>query len=71
MENRSVTITTGKVTMSVLMEKKSTSDYLSDEFEILGIANSARWIGYKVLTIINGRKIYNRIIIRRKRKEHK
>ena len=38
-----------------------------DQFEILGIANSARWIGYKCHTIIGGKKIYNRIIIRRKK----
>lgn len=39
--------------------------YSPEQFEILGIANSARWIGYECFTIINGRKIYNRIIIRR------
>lgn len=39
---------------------------LSSEFEVLGIANSARWIGYELYTIIGGRKIYNRIIIKRK-----
>ena len=38
-----------------------------DQFEILGIANSARWIGYECFTLIEGRKIYNRIMIRRKR----
>lgn len=37
------------------------------QFEIVGIANSARWIGsYPCYTIINGRKIYNRILIKRK-----
>lgn len=41
--------------------------YNPDQFEILGIANSARWIGYECYTIIKGRKIYNRIIIRRKK----
>lgn len=40
--------------------------YNPDQFEILGIANSARWIGYKLYTIIDGRKIYNRIIIKRR-----
>lgn len=40
--------------------------YNPEQFEILGIANSARWIGFKCLTIINGRKIYNRLIIKRK-----
>ena len=39
--------------------------YNPDQFEILGIANSARWIGYKCLTIINEKKIYNRILIKR------
>lgn len=34
------------------------------QFEILGLANSARWIGYKCLTIINGSKIYNRLLIK-------
>jgi len=38
--------------------------YNPKQFEILGIANSARWIGYKCLTIIKGRRIYNRILIR-------
>ena len=37
-----------------------------DQFEILGIANSARWIGYPCLTVIDGVKKYNRIIIRNK-----
>jgi hypothetical protein len=40
--------------------------YNPDQFEILGIANSARWIGYECFTIINGVKKYNRILIRRK-----
>ncbi|MCY4673565.1 MAG: adenine-specific methyltransferase EcoRI family protein [Bacteroidetes bacterium] len=40
--------------------------YNPEQFEILGIANSARWIGYECLTIIEGRRIYNRIIIRNK-----
>lgn len=37
-----------------------------NQFEILGIANSARYIGHECLTIINGKKIYNRILIRKK-----
>lgn len=41
--------------------------YNPDQFEILGIANSARWIGYECFTVINGKKIYNRVIIRRKK----
>ena len=40
--------------------------YNPEQFEILGIANSARWIGYECLIIIEGRKIYNRIRIRNK-----
>ena len=40
--------------------------YSPDQFEILGIANSARWIGYELKTIIDGRRIYNRIIIKRR-----
>lgn len=41
-----------------------------DQFEILGIANSARWIGdVECFTLINGRKIYNRILIRNKHPE--
>jgi len=38
-----------------------------DQFEILGISNSARYIGYpeyKFLAIINGKKKYNRLVIR-------
>lgn len=40
--------------------------YNPNQFEILGIANSARWIGYECFTIIGGKKIYNRILIRRR-----
>lgn len=40
--------------------------YNPDQFEILGIANSARWIGYECFTVIGEKKIYNRVIIRRK-----
>lgn len=39
-----------------------------EQFEIMGLANSARHIGpIAWRTIIDGRKIYNRILIRRKR----
>lgn len=41
--------------------------YNPEQFKILGIANSARWIGYKCLTLINGKKIYNRILIKQKK----
>ena len=40
--------------------------YNPDQFEIIGICNSARWINFKCLTIINGKKLYNRIIIKNK-----
>lgn len=41
--------------------------YCPEQFEILGIANSARWIGdFPCYTIIDGKKIYNRILIRKK-----
>lgn len=40
--------------------------YNPKQFELLGIANSARWIGHECYTLINGRKIYNRILIRRR-----
>ena len=41
--------------------------YNTKQFEILGVANSARWIGYKCLTLIRGRKIFNRILIKLKK----
>ena len=41
--------------------------YNPGQFEILGVANSARWIGHECLTIIRGKRIYNRLLIRRKR----
>jgi hypothetical protein len=40
--------------------------YNPKQFEVLGMANSARWLSYECYTIINGRKIYNRVIIRNK-----
>ena len=42
-------------------------DNLSEEmkFEVLGIANSARWIDYECFTLINGKKIYNRVLIKK------
>jgi hypothetical protein len=40
--------------------------YNPEQFEILGVANSARWIGYECYTIIDGKKLYNRILIKRK-----
>lgn len=44
--------------------------YNPEQFEILGVANSARWIGYECFTIIRGRKIYNRILIRARNYEN-
>ena len=41
-------------------------NYCEEQFEILGIANSARWINYECYTLINNKKIYNRILIRKK-----
>lgn len=41
--------------------------YSPEQFEILGIANSARWIGHECFTLIKGRKIYNRILIKNKK----
>lgn len=40
-----------------------------EQFEILGIANSARWIGYECLTKIKGKNIYNRILIKARAKK--
>ena len=40
--------------------------YCPTQFEIIGIANSARYIGnFPCLTIINGKRIYNRILIKK------
>lgn len=41
--------------------------YNPAQFDILGLANSARWIGYECLTLIQGKKIYNRILIKNKK----
>lgn len=41
--------------------------YNPEQFEILGIANSARWIGLECYTIIGDRKVYNRILIKNKK----
>ena len=40
-----------------------------DQFKVLGIANSARWIGHECITIIEDRKVYNRILIKNKEVE--
>ena len=40
--------------------------YNPAQFEIIGIANSARYIGnFPCLTIINGKRTYNRILIKK------
>ena len=41
--------------------------YNPEQFEVLGIANSARWIGFECYTLIKGKKIYIRILIKNKR----
>ena len=44
--------------------------YCPEQFEILGIANSARWIGdFPCFTIIDGKKVYNRILIKHSSEE--
>lgn len=44
--------------------------YNPEQFEIIGIANSARWNGgLECFTLIDGRKIYNRILIKNKHPE--
>lgn len=41
--------------------------YNPEQFEILGLANSARYIGeFPCYTVIDGKKIYNRILIKRR-----
>lgn len=41
--------------------------YCPDQFEIVGLANDVRYIGeFPCLTIINGKHIYNRILIKHK-----
>lgn len=40
--------------------------YNPNQFEILGTANSARWLNYDCITIIKGKKIYNRVLIKKK-----
>ena len=41
--------------------------YNPDQFEILGLANSARWLDYECYTVIDNKKIYNRILVRSKK----
>ena len=42
--------------------------YNPEQFEILGLANSARYIGeFPCYTVVDGKKIYNRILIRRRK----
>ncbi len=40
--------------------------YNPEQFEILGIANSARWIGYECYTLIQKKKIYNRVLVKKR-----
>ena len=41
------------------------AQHCPEQFEILGIANSARWIGRECFTVIDGKKIYNRLLIQK------
>ena len=41
--------------------------YNPKQFEIVGLANNARWINHECYTIINGIKKYNRIILRNRK----
>ncbi|MBQ9681588.1 MAG: hypothetical protein IJV49_04585 [Aeriscardovia sp.] len=44
--------------------------YNPDQFEIVGLANSARYLGdLECLTVIDGRRIYNRVLIRNRHPE--
>ncbi|WP_418546001.1 adenine-specific methyltransferase EcoRI family protein [Ruminococcus bromii] len=46
------------------------SKYNPKQFKIVGLANSARYIGdFPCYTVINGEKIYNRILIKRRKKD--
>ncbi len=37
-----------------------------EKYEILGIANHVRWIGWECKTVVNGKNTYNRLLIRKK-----
>ena len=39
--------------------------YNPNQFEILGLASPSRWIDYECLTLIEGRKLYDRIFIKK------
>lgn len=42
-------------------------DKNDERFEVIGIANDVRWIGdFPCYTIINGKKVYNRILIKKR-----
>ncbi len=40
--------------------------YNPNQFEILGMANDTSWVGHKCLTVINGKRKYTRILIRKR-----
>ena len=42
------------------------SRYCPEQFQLLGLANSNRYIGYPCITRINGKNKYQRVLIRRK-----
>lgn len=46
------------------------SKYNPKQFKIVGLANSVRYIGdFPCYTVIDGEKIYNRILIKRRKKD--
>lgn len=46
------------------------SKYNPKQFKIAGLANSARYIGdFPCYMVIDGKKIYNRILIKRRKKD--
>lgn len=40
--------------------------YNPEQFELLGVANSNRWVGYECKTILNGKNKYQRLLIRKR-----
>lgn len=59
-------LTGGIVGVPITFLDKYIPDNKMGGYVMVGIANSARYIGnYECYTLINNRKIYNRILIRR------
>ena len=42
-------------------------DQYNVEFEILGIASPVRWLGYECITKINGKNLFERVLIKNKK----